>query len=100
MVSWEDSCKLCGCDLQHLPPAIRGLRVYLPVYNVDISNELLEKSFYVFTAAIPEAGFHAPKSGFQGITLNKACDESRWKVNKNKENLGGAMRFGMVTNLH
>ena len=72
----------------------------MPVYNADISNELLEKSFYVFTAAIPEAGFHAPESGIQDITLDRSSYVSHSKVNKNKENLGGAMRFGMVTNLH
>jgi len=90
MVSWEDSFKLGGCDLQHLHQAILGLRVYLPVYSADISKELQTKRFHVFTAAIPEAGFRAPKSGFRGIPLKKSCDANLWKINKNKENLVAA----------
>jgi len=100
MVSWEDSFKLGGCHLQHLHHPILGLRVYLPAYSADISKDLQKKPFYVTTAAIPEAGFRAPKSGFRGITLKKPCDASLWKINKNKEILVGATRFGMVTNLH
>jgi hypothetical protein len=100
MATWEDACKLGGCDLQHLYHAILGLRVCLPVYSGDISKELQKKPFYVFTPSIPEAGFRAPESGFQGITPRRSWDESHWKVNKNKENLARAMRFGMVTNLH
>ena len=99
MVSREDFFKRGAYDLSHLHQAIRGLRVYSPVYNADISKELQKKRFYVFVAAIPEAGFCPPELGFQGITLSRPDKESRWKVNKNKENLVGATRFGMVTNL-
>jgi len=100
MVGWEDSFQLGGCDLQHLQQAILGLRVYLPVYSADISQELQKRRFYVFTPWIPEAGIRAPESGFQGLTLHRSRDESHCKVNKNKENWAGATRFGMVTNLH
>jgi hypothetical protein len=100
MVSWEDSFKLGDCYLQQLHQAILGLPVYLPVHSSDIAKELQLRRIYVFTGPIPEAGFRAPESGFQGITLHWSCDVSHCKVNKNKENLAGATRFGMVTNLH
>jgi hypothetical protein len=86
--------------VQHLYQPILGLQIHLTVHSGDISKQLQKKRFFELPAAIPEAGFRAPESGFQGITLHTSCDESHWKINKNKENWVGATRFGMVTNLH
>jgi len=100
VTNWNDSFKIGGYDVQHLQQAILGLQDCLAAHSADISKELQKERFHVFTGAIPEAGFLAPESGFQGITLNRSCDANLWKVNKNKENRVGGIRFRMVTNLH
>jgi hypothetical protein len=100
VLNWEDPFKLDGYCVQHLYQTNLGLQIHLTVHSGDISKHLQKKRFHAFTGPIPEAGFPAPKSGFRGITLHRSWNESHWKVNKNKENLVGATRFGMVTNLH
>jgi hypothetical protein len=99
-VTWEDPVKIDGYCVHYLYQTILGLQIRLTVHSGDISKQLQKKRFHVFTGPVPEAGFRAPESGFQGITLHWSCDESHWKFNKNKENRVGATRFGMVTNLH
>ena len=84
-VTWEDPVKIDGYCVQHLYQTILGLQIHLTLHSGDISKQVQKKPFHVFAVSIPEAGFRAPESGFQGVTLHRLCVEVTGRSTKIRE---------------
>jgi hypothetical protein len=84
-----DSLKIKGpADLQ-FHERIRVSLVFISIRVANFLEESQEEPFQRSTHLIPEAGWHAPESGFQSFTENEQGTASLWKINKNKGILTG-----------